>query len=210
VERLTDMAQGYCEVYCDFWDKCTEEPENCQWKNEVNLYNRLREYEASGLEPEEIVGLKNSYEQLNASFDQIFRAKDAMGKLESVTGAQYRPVDKDCEYKSVKELKKAISKVYSPRFVETDINKIMFDGDGDVLVGRYRDGKNGLETNIMNEGYEAVGKTYIDPASAKVTGAEFAEVYLTVEDVYEDGSRKERQITIVKTSDGWRLDTPTY
>ncbi|MBE6572953.1 MAG: hypothetical protein E7652_01000 [Ruminococcaceae bacterium] len=174
----------------------------------LRVRNRISDEKAQAI----LESLLPASEEINEIIwgDGLPVAKDAMGKLESVTGAQYRPVDKDCEYKSVKELKKAISKVYSPRFVETDINKIMFDGDGDVLVGRYRDGKNGLETNIMNEGYEAVGKTYIDPASAKVTGAEFAEVYLTVEDVYEDGSRKERQITIVKTSDGWRLDTPTY
>lgn len=67
MERLTDMAQGYCEVYCDFWAKCTEEPENCQWKNEVNLYNRLREYEATGLEPEQIIRARDTLE----CFDNI-------------------------------------------------------------------------------------------------------------------------------------------
>lgn len=135
---------------------------------------------------------------------------DAQGKLETVTGAQYRSVDKSCGYTSVEQLKKEISKVYSPRFIEADINKIMFDGDEDTLVGRYRDGESGIEINIMNEGYDAVGRTYIDPASVKVTGAKFDEVYCTVEDVYEDGTRKERSLTLVKTSDGWRLDTPTY
>jgi len=108
VERLTDMAQGYCEVYCDFWDKCTEEPENCQWKNEVNLYNRLREYEASGLEPEEIVGLKNSYEQLNASFDQIFRANDAMGKeLDAYKRTGMEPCDYSAMSHALQKAKKA-------------------------------------------------------------------------------------------------------
>ena len=108
MERLTDMAQGYCEVYCDFWDKCTEEPENCQWKNEVNLYNRLREYEASGLEPEEIVGLKNSYEQLNASFDQIFRANDAMGKeLDAYKRTGMEPCDYSAMSHALQKAKKA-------------------------------------------------------------------------------------------------------
>ena len=135
---------------------------------------------------------------------------DAADRLQTVTGVQYRAVDPSCGYTSIEQLKNEISEVYSPRFVESDINKIMFDGDDDMLVGRYRNGDKGIEIDIMKEGYEAVGKTYIDPASVKVTGAEFTEVYCTVEDVYEDGTRKEREIVLVKTSDGWRLDTPTY
>jgi len=109
----------------------------------LRVRNRISDEKAQAI----LESLLPASEEINEIIwgDGLPVAKDAMGKLESVTGAQYRPVDKDCEYKSVKELKKAISKVYSPRFVETDINKIMFDGDGDVLVGRYRDGKNGLE-----------------------------------------------------------------
>lgn len=135
---------------------------------------------------------------------------DAKDKLETVTGAQYRAVDPECGYTSIEQLKEEISKVYSPRFIDANINKIMFDGDDDMLAARYRDGESGIEINIINEGYDAVGKTKIDSASVKVTGAKFDEVYCTVEDVFEDGSRVERNITLIKTYDGWRLDTPSY
>lgn len=89
MERLTDMAQGYCEVYCDFWAKCTEEPENCQWKNEVNLYNRLREYEATGLEPEQIIRARDTLE----CFDNIgIKRGNAPLTYDELQQMKYEPV----------------------------------------------------------------------------------------------------------------------
>lgn len=52
MERLTDCAQGYCEVYCDHYTSCFSEPDVCKRKHEVQLYERLKAYESTGLEPE--------------------------------------------------------------------------------------------------------------------------------------------------------------
>lgn len=54
MERLTDCAQGYCEVYCDFYASCASAPDVCERKYEVLLYERLKDYEGTGLVPEVI------------------------------------------------------------------------------------------------------------------------------------------------------------
>ena len=58
MERLTDCAQGYCEVYCDHYTSCFSEPDTCERKHEVQLYERLKDYEGTGLEPEKIEQMK--------------------------------------------------------------------------------------------------------------------------------------------------------
>lgn len=49
MELLTDCAQGYCEVYCDLYSSCFSEPDVCERKNEVQLYERLKDYESAAL-----------------------------------------------------------------------------------------------------------------------------------------------------------------
>ena len=58
MERLTDCAQGYCEVYCDRYTSCFSEPDACERKYEVQLYERLKDYEGTGLEPQKIEQMK--------------------------------------------------------------------------------------------------------------------------------------------------------
>lgn len=45
MERLTDCAQGYCEMYCKKYTFCFEDPENCAFKNEIKLYEALKSIE---------------------------------------------------------------------------------------------------------------------------------------------------------------------
>ena len=45
MERLTDCAQGYCEMYCKKYMLCFEDPENCAFKNEIKLYDALKSIE---------------------------------------------------------------------------------------------------------------------------------------------------------------------
>lgn len=45
MERLTDCAQGYCEMYCKKYTFCFEDPENCAFKNEIKLYDALKSIE---------------------------------------------------------------------------------------------------------------------------------------------------------------------
>lgn len=45
MERLTDCAQGYCEMYCKEYGRCFDEPVNCAFHNEVKLYEALKSIE---------------------------------------------------------------------------------------------------------------------------------------------------------------------
>lgn len=43
--RLTDCAQGYCEMYCKKYGHCFGDPENCVFKDEIKLYDELKSIE---------------------------------------------------------------------------------------------------------------------------------------------------------------------
>ena len=45
VERLTDCAQGYCEMYCKKYEHCFEEPGDCIFKGEIKLYEAVKSLE---------------------------------------------------------------------------------------------------------------------------------------------------------------------
>ena len=61
MERLTDCAQGYCELYCKSYGLCRMDPEICARKNEAALYAKLKDYEITGLEPKEIERILDAY-----------------------------------------------------------------------------------------------------------------------------------------------------
>ena len=43
--RLTDCAQGYCEMYCKKYMLCFEDPEDCIFKDEIKLYDAIKSIE---------------------------------------------------------------------------------------------------------------------------------------------------------------------
>ena len=45
MERLTDCAQGYCEMYCKKYMLCFEDPEDCTFKDEIKLYEAIKSIE---------------------------------------------------------------------------------------------------------------------------------------------------------------------
>lgn len=45
MKRLTDPAQGYCEMYCENYGIPGCEPETCARKSEVAMYERLKDVE---------------------------------------------------------------------------------------------------------------------------------------------------------------------
>ena len=45
MERLTDCAQGYCEMYCKKYMLCFEDPEDCIFKDEIKLYDAVKSIE---------------------------------------------------------------------------------------------------------------------------------------------------------------------
>lgn len=45
MERLTDPAQGYCEMYCKKYGKCFGDPGDCIFEKEKEIYDRLKDIE---------------------------------------------------------------------------------------------------------------------------------------------------------------------
>ena len=45
MERLTNCAQGYCEMYCKKYMLCFEDPEDCIFKDEIKLYDAVKSIE---------------------------------------------------------------------------------------------------------------------------------------------------------------------
>lgn len=45
MERLTNCAQGYCEMYCKKYEHCFEEPGDCIFKDEIKLYEAVKSIE---------------------------------------------------------------------------------------------------------------------------------------------------------------------
>ena len=45
MERLTDCAQGYCEMYYKKYGHCFEDPGDCIFKDEIKMYDALKSIE---------------------------------------------------------------------------------------------------------------------------------------------------------------------
>ena len=82
MERLTDCAQGFCEMYCKKYGHCFLDHGDCIFPKEVAMYERLKDYEGTGLEPKEINGLKLKVESLEMSLRVACDALDKLTKAE--------------------------------------------------------------------------------------------------------------------------------
>lgn len=54
MERFTDAAQGYCEMYCKKYGHCFGDPGDCVFQDEVKIYEALKGYEFTGMSPANI------------------------------------------------------------------------------------------------------------------------------------------------------------
>ena len=45
MERLTNCAQSYCEMYCKKYGHCFEDPDDCIFKDEIKMYDELKSIE---------------------------------------------------------------------------------------------------------------------------------------------------------------------
>lgn len=156
---------------------------------------------------------------------------DAASAVQTVTGAQYRPVDSGVPYKSVDELRAAVAEVYSADYISKTIAPIAFDGNKDedkpevassdiepryTMVKDVASGEMMLARDIMKEGFTL--QTKIDPSSAHVMEhiVERNGLFWHVTRVKIGcsatvaGKPTTLTVGIVKDADGWRLDDPTY
>lgn len=51
MDKLTDSAQGYCEMYCKKYGHCFGDPGDCVFHDEVKMYESLKGYECTGMSP---------------------------------------------------------------------------------------------------------------------------------------------------------------
>lgn len=151
-------------------------------------------------------------------------------KLETVTGAQYRPVAPDSPYKSTDELRAAIAEVYSDAYIKSAINYTAFDGsegadDGYELYPRYSDmrlvGEDDTVTDILgvditNPGFQL--RTKLDASDVKFerrilewNGFWWTSELITVS-LNEDfnGTVSRRELNLRLENGEWFLDDPTY
>ena len=51
MEKLTDRAQGYCEMYCKKYGHCFGDPGDCVFQEDVKMYELLKDYECTEMSP---------------------------------------------------------------------------------------------------------------------------------------------------------------
>ena len=127
----------------------------------------------------------------------------------------YMPVDESARYQTEEEIRTAAAAVYSPSMCE-HLNKLGFEGirdeSTDTLVSFARfieqDGVLTVRIDLAEESLP-MGRTY-DFDSMIVIADEKNRVRAEFQS-YMDGKPSDKvKITIVRTADGWRLDSPTY
>ena len=150
--------------------------------------------------------------------------------LETVTGAQYRPVAPDAAYKSTDELRAAIAEVYSDAYIRSAINYTAFEGsegadDGYELYPRYSDMRLVSEDDVVTDilGIDITGrgfelKAVLDPSDVRFerrilewNGLWWQSELITVSLTEEfNGSTSRRELNLRIEAGVWLLDDPTY
>lgn len=75
--RLTNAAQGYCEVYCQKFGRCFAEPGECIRQGEIAMYEKLKEYESIGLTPELIAEMRADATAMARELKKVKAERDA-------------------------------------------------------------------------------------------------------------------------------------
>lgn len=137
---------------------------------------------------------------------------------EGSASVYYTFVSEDAEYRTIEQFKAAILEVYSESYAKGQIFPMLFDGfEGyDDYVPRYREKDGVLQINAVNSGF-TLTKDNCDLSSfrmVKSTAAscEFKITYtINLTGGGESNTQlKDYQLTMLKQSDGWRMDDPTY
>lgn len=159
---------------------------------------------------------------------------DAAPALDTVTGAQYRPVAPDAPYHSVAELRAAVDAVYCADFVDEVIKYILFEEFADeehngaqATSPRYADRKQlnddgsttlRLNIDITHSGF-TLPDSSIDPASVRFKSREVVwdsvwwrgdAITVTVTRREPDGSAADVDLVLRRQNGEWFLDSPTY
>lgn len=126
----------------------------------------------------------------------------------------YLPVTKEAEYQSEDEIRAATAEIYSPEMCEL-LYEIAFRGistedETKVAFARYIQQGEYLTARVdLSEDAIDVGRTY-DFDSMTVIVDEPERIRASFASEVDGKPSVTVKITIVKTADGWRLDSPTY
>lgn len=128
---------------------------------------------------------------------------------------QFLPVTEESPYKSVEDIKEATLKVYSEDYCEY-LFSMAFEGystdDGTSAVyAKYMEDEAGTLTARIDLAKNSLPERTYDYDSIKVKSKSEDMAVFSV-DSYLDGKKEDKPVefTLVKSEDGWRLDTPTY
>ena len=139
-----------------------------------------------------------------------------------VKAANYAPVDEECGYTSVEEIKSATLEVFTAEYSEylftrafVGISAVYNEGsDAEeskiVSYAMYME-QNGILTVRLDIADDAlpIGREYdVDKLEIVRQGKDF--VIAAVPTRSENGEEFTVRLKLVMTDDGWRLDTPTY
>lgn len=126
----------------------------------------------------------------------------------AATGNYCRVTD-DCPYRSIDEIKAAAEKVFTEEYL-SDIYESAFEGN-DILRPRYGTDSQGYLTRDITLGSpKQTGEwTEWDISSIKIKKANGSAAVFSVTGTYR-GQKDDEVMQMIKTTDGWRLDSSTY
>lgn len=114
----------------------------------------------------------------------------------------------------VEQIKAEAEKVYSKDYIQPLYDMFFtghYDADkGGVVRANYIDGENGILKLKTYEAYIKGEMRTFDYDSIVIIKPSTADFVTFTIDSYKDGEKMNIRLTIVKTEDGWRLDSPTY
>ena len=137
-----------------------------------------------------------------------------------IKSINYHPVDKDCGYESIDEIKAATLEVFTEEYSEylfqkafNGISDQINDGTGDITqtasYAMYLE-QNGMLTARINIADDAIelGRVYdVDSLEIKLQKSNYVIVSIPTE---QSGKPLDVELKLVMTDSGWRLDSPTY
>ena len=132
----------------------------------------------------------------------------------------YHPVDPECGYTSEDEIREATLAVFTEEYSEylftrafTGISDVLSNGAEDVkysaIYAMYlmQNGTLTVRIDLADEAIE-LGREY-DIDSCEIVRSRGNYVVVSVPSVF-DGKAEDIELKLVKTPNGWRLDSPTY
>ena len=114
----------------------------------------------------------------------------------------------------IEQIKAEAEKVYSPDYIRPLYDMFFtghYDSDkGGVVRANYIDGENGILKLKTYEAYIKGEMRTFDYDSIVIIKPSTADFVTFTIDSYKDGEKLNIRLTIVKTENGWRLNSPTY